>query len=125
MVEGEGSLSLSVENFIDELPEHGGFVFRLEGAHSEPEVGEVLHWATPLTTFNQQSSAYVWYGNEASLGLAYGDVCLIVRIGKAGERLAYPTVAQLKAEWEEKRKKRKKYYTKKLFSCSNSLRAWK
>jgi 2-oxoglutarate-Fe(II)-dependent oxygenase superfamily protein len=102
---------LGVDNFIDELPKHGGFVIRLEGADSEPEVGEVsrLHWVTPVTTFNRQSSAYVAYGNEPSLGLAYGDVCLIVRIGKAGERLEYPTVAQLKAEWEERRKERKIY----------------
>ncbi len=94
-----------VYNFIRELPNYGGFIIRLEGAHREPKVVQELHWVTPVTTFNRQSSAYVTYGNEASLGLAYGDVCLIVRIGKAAERLAYTTVTQLKAEWEEKRQR--------------------
>ncbi len=101
VIESEGE----VEIFIRELPDYGGFVIRLEGADEEPEVVEELHWVTPVTTFNRQSSAYVTYGNQAELGLAYGDVCLIVSIGKAGERLAYPTVAQLKAEWEERRQR--------------------
>jgi 2-oxoglutarate-Fe(II)-dependent oxygenase superfamily protein len=108
VMQSEGSPE--VDDFIRELPKYGGFVIRLEGAEGEPEVVEVLHWVTPVTTFNRQSSAYVKYGNEASLGLAYGDVCLIVRIGKAGERLAYPTVAQLKAEWEERRHRRRMIY---------------
>ncbi len=103
VMQSEGSPE--VDNFIRELPHYGGFVIRLEAAHGKPEVVEVLHWVTPVTTFNRQSSAYVTYGNQAELGLAYGDVCLIVRIGKAGERLGYPTVAQLKAEWEERRQR--------------------
>jgi 2-oxoglutarate-Fe(II)-dependent oxygenase superfamily protein len=105
VIEGEGE----VENFIGELPNYGGFVIRLLGAR-EPKVVEELHWVTPVTTFNRQSSAYVTYGNEAELGLAYGEVSLIMRIGKAGERLAYPTVAQLKAEWEERRQRPRMIY---------------
>lgn len=65
-------------------------------AYGKLKVENVLHLVMSVTTFNRQSSAYVAHGNEALLGLVYGDVCLIVRIGKAGERLAYPTVAQLK-----------------------------
>jgi 2-oxoglutarate-Fe(II)-dependent oxygenase superfamily protein len=98
-----------VEDFIGELPNYGGFVISLLGVR-EPRVFEELHWVTPVTTFNRQSSAYAMYGNEAALGLAYGDVSLIMRIGKAGERLAYPTVAQLKAEWEEKRQRPRMMY---------------
>ncbi len=75
-------------------------------------VHEALHWVTPVTTFNRQSSAYAAYGNNAELGLAYGDVCLIVRLGKAGERLAYPTVAQLKEEWFEKRQRQESFYSR-------------
>ncbi len=98
--------SVVTNSFIEELLKmHGGFAIRLEGAWGEPGVDEALHWVTPVTTFNRQSSAYAAYGNNASLGLAYGDVCLIVRLGKAGERLAYPTVAQLKEEWFEKRQR--------------------
>ncbi len=97
--------SVVVDSFIEELLKHGGFAIRLEGAWGEPVVHEALHWVTPVTTFNRQSSTYAAYGNNASLGLAYGDVCLIVHLGKAGERLAYPTVAQLKEEWFKKRQR--------------------
>jgi hypothetical protein len=32
--------------------------------------------------------------------MAYWDLCLVVRIGKAGERLKYQTIAQIKKESE-------------------------
>jgi hypothetical protein len=57
---------------------------------------EQVEWVTPVTSLNRQESAYVHYGNEATLEWAYGDVCLIVRIGKAGDRLAYVTDADIK-----------------------------
>jgi len=58
-----------------------------------------VDWVTRVTTFNRQESAYmISYGNEPSLELTYWDLCLIVRIGKAGERLIYPTTAQSKKE---------------------------
>lgn len=53
-----------------------------------------VDWVTPVTKFNRQENAHVSYGNEPTLELTYWDLCLIVRIGKAGERLMYPTVAQ-------------------------------
>ena len=56
---------------------------------------EQMEWVTPMTTFNRQEDVYPSYGNEPSLTWAYGDVCLVVRIGKAGERLEYPTVSEL------------------------------
>ena len=93
-----------VESFISTLADHSGFPLRLMEAYGKEAVETVVHWVTPVTTFNRQSSAYVAYGNDASLGLAYGDVCLISRIGKADDRLSYPTVAQLKEEWEEKKR---------------------
>ena len=48
--------------------------------------------------FNRQMDAVVigYAGNEPALEWAYGDVCLVIRVGKAGNRLAYRTVAQLK-----------------------------
>ena len=60
---------------------------------------ELVEWVTPLTTYNHQEGAFVHYGNDASLNWAYGDVCMIVRIGKAGDRLAFPTAAQVKNEY--------------------------
>ena len=53
---------------------------------------ETVEWATSVATFNRKGSAFATFGNEAVLNVAYGDVCLVVRIGKAGERLAYPRV---------------------------------
>ena len=60
---------------------------------------ELVEWVTPLTTYNRQEDVFVHYGNEATLDWAYGDVCMIVRIGKAGDRLAFPTAAQVKNEY--------------------------
>ena len=56
---------------------------------------EFVEWVTPVTVYNGEKEGLVSYGNEPSLN-EYGDVCLMVRIGKAGDRLAYPTAAQVK-----------------------------
>jgi len=69
-----------------------------------PEYGyegaEMMEWVTPMTTFSRQESTYNTYGNEPIEKIAYWDLCLVVRIGKAGERLMYPTIAQVKKEME-------------------------
>ena len=39
-------------------------------------------------------------GNEPAMDLAYGDVCLVICVGKVGDRLAYRTVAQLKRAYQ-------------------------
>jgi hypothetical protein len=62
---------------------------------------ELLEWVTPVTEFNRKKGAYLHYGNDSAVGWAYGDVCLIVRIGRAGNRLAYTTVAELRKEYEK------------------------
>lgn len=46
---------------------------------------EVL-WITPLTDHTQWKASYVAYGNEASIGCVYGDICLMVRAGPADQR---------------------------------------
>ena len=68
--------------------------------HSPPEGVE---WVTPVTKFNRQTDAVVigYAGNEPAMDWAYGDVCLVVRVGKAGDRLAYRTVAQLGSAYEK------------------------
>ena len=60
---------------------------------------EPVEWVTPLTWYNRQEGAYASYGNEPIVKWAYGDVCMIVRIGKAGDRLAYPTAGQVTKEF--------------------------
>jgi hypothetical protein len=69
-----------------------------DGGNDGNERPVKVDWVTPVTRFNRRENAYVSYGNEPSLELTYWDLCLIVRIGKAGERLMYPTVAQTKKE---------------------------
>jgi hypothetical protein len=66
---------------------------------------ETVEWVTPMTVYNRQKEAFVSYddGNELSLNWAYGNVCMIVRIGKAGDRLAYPTVTQVKNAYQRGR----------------------
>ncbi len=55
-----------------------------EGSTALPEIA----WVTPLTTINRIDSNYFAYGDEPSLGYLYGDVCLMVKVGKPGNRAA-------------------------------------
>jgi hypothetical protein len=74
----------------------GGKVTYLAKKYGMPER---MEWVTPASKFNRQKKAYAGYlGNEHGLGWTYSDVCLVVRIGKAGDRLAYPTVGKLHEE---------------------------
>jgi hypothetical protein len=68
---------------------------------------EPVEWVTPLTTYNRQEGAFASPGNERSVSWAYGDVCTIVRIGKAGDRLAYPTGAQVERAYRQRRYSRR------------------
>jgi len=52
---------------------------------------EPLEWVTPRTTFNRKEGQ-----NKLASVFMDGDACMIVRIGKAGDRLVYPTAAQIK-----------------------------
>ena len=92
----------------DILLDAGGIVVSQEGMYVEREdrfgPPEQLEWVTRKTEFNQMEDAYARYGNEPTLGWAYGDVCLIVRIGKAGDRLGYPTAAEVEDRAERERR---------------------
>jgi hypothetical protein len=88
----------------------GGIVVSQEGGviESDPRFGtpEQLEWVTPMTKFNRQEDAYPRYGNEATVSWVYGYVCLVVRIGKAGDRLAYTTVAELDKPYKKRGERR-------------------
>jgi hypothetical protein len=73
--------------------------------HHEP-----VEWVAPPTTYNRRKDAMVTYGNEATLGWAYGDVCMMVRIGKADDRLAFPSAAEVKRVHLERWKSQNPYY---------------
>jgi hypothetical protein len=83
-------------DIVKTVRENGGIVvdqecWEVDGDGETPE--ETMDWVTPVATFNRKGSAFATYGNEATLNVVYGDVCLVVRIGKAGDRLAYPRVS--------------------------------
>jgi hypothetical protein len=89
------------QNLVEFLHSEGGIVVSRERERLR-EQGESLYataeqveWVTPMTTINRKEDAYIYYGNESTLDFVYGEVCLVVRIGKAGDRLAYPTAAEL------------------------------
>ena len=95
------------KSVLDVVQEKGGIPVRQDGgkapSYRDPdfENPEPVEWVTRLTTYNRQRDAFAAYGNEATLSWAYGDVCMIVRIGKAGDRLAFPTVDLVKREHQK------------------------
>ena len=90
---------------LDAAQEEGGIPVYQVGCTvtNTYEDPEPVEWVTPLTKYNRQEGAFAYCGNEASLFWVYGDVCMIVRIGKAGDRLGFPTAAQLRSAYLENR----------------------
>lgn len=84
---------------LDDEPMENGFVAVLEDQYD----GRVVHslgqpapedcdlpvevyWVTKMTTFTIEDKFVAW-GNEPSMGHCYGNICLIVRVGPANERI--------------------------------------
>jgi len=97
----------------------GGVFVHSEGAPiaDDPwlDIPEPVEWVTPRTKFNRQTDAVAiaCAGNEPAMEWAYGDVCLIVRVGKAGDRLGYPTVEQVERAYQKSEGRdelRRRYY---------------
>ena len=95
------------ETILEIVQAEDGIPVREEGGKMKDGFGfkdpELIAWATPLTTYNQQEGAYATYGNEAVVNWVYGEICMIVRIGKAGDRLAFPTANQVKNAYGKRR----------------------
>jgi hypothetical protein len=93
------------ENRDSILLDQGGILVSQDSTRSQEDINatvsrygapEQVEWVTPVTVFNRHKGASLHYGSQGGvLKWAYGEVCLVVRIGKAGERLGYPTVAEL------------------------------
>ena len=71
---------------VDEVGEysdgyHGGETIRAK---------KVL-WVTPQTTLSSLKSPYVAYGNEATIGYSYGNVCLVAEVLALGKRVKRTT----------------------------------
>lgn len=90
----------AVANIVKIVRDNGGIVVdqeRWENYADDDEIPEeTVEWVTPVATFNRKESAFATLENdlEPMLEVACGDVCLVVRIGKAGKRLAYSRVPQ-------------------------------
>ncbi|KAF8493964.1 hypothetical protein F5888DRAFT_701539 [Russula emetica] len=92
------------EMIEDVVHMEGGVLVHPEGAPiGWDDISEGVEWVTPVTEFNRQKDAVTigYAGDDPVMDWAYGDVCLVVRVGKAGDRLAYPTVAQMERAYEE------------------------
>jgi hypothetical protein len=58
---------------------------------------EPMEWVTPITTYNRFEGVGQCNDAHHDGGVESwdGNACMVVRIGKVGDRLAYPTVAQI------------------------------
>ena len=64
------------------------------------EKREPMEWVTPITTYNRHESTYATDEKYRVYSIDT-DACMIVRIGKAEDRLAYPTAAQVKKAYRK------------------------
>lgn len=63
-------------------PDHG---MALLGDEDERDIDSV-RWVTDLTEYSTVKSQYAAYGNEATVDCVYGNACLLVEVGKVGQR---------------------------------------
>jgi hypothetical protein len=79
------------DGIVDALSSVGGIVicgadeevtYNYDGYHQRLIKAKKVLWITPLTSFSRVKTSYIAYGNEASLGYSYGNLCLVVK--KAG-----------------------------------------
>ncbi|KAI0061741.1 hypothetical protein BV25DRAFT_1838889 [Artomyces pyxidatus] len=71
------------ENLEQMLQQEGGIILRR--GHTD-RADEHVEWVTKRTSLSRDKQTYLAHGNEPSLEYAYGDVSLVVRIGKYGDR---------------------------------------
>ena len=73
---------------------------------------QAVEWVTPVMVYIDQREPFISddltkpaynYGCGPRLDWVLGGVCIIVRIGKAGDRLAYPTAAQVRKAYGQSR----------------------
>ena len=104
------------ESVCEFIKEEGGILVREDGEdllddpYCELEVPEPIAWVTPKTTYSRKKALFppgddseMDSGGEELMHPTYGDACMIVRIGKAGDRLGYPTVAQVERTYKRVR----------------------
>ena len=75
-----------------------GRIYKDSNSGPDPEP---IEWVMPMTTYSRKDDVFVSRFDTMQMSWAHGDLCMIVRIGKAGDRLAYPTVVQVKMAYEK------------------------
>jgi len=50
------------------------------------EEPQPIEWIVPLSKANSFESLFLAYSNQASVGYAYGDACLVARVPSAEDR---------------------------------------
>ena len=102
------------ETVLDVVQAEGEIPVRQDGGKikntSDFKNPEPVEWVTLPTSYNRQEDAFLTYGNEAMVNCVYGDVCIVVRIGKADDRLAFPSAAEVKRVHLERWKSQNPYY---------------
>ncbi|KAF8636168.1 hypothetical protein AX17_003740 [Amanita inopinata Kibby_2008] len=78
---------------FDDASELAELLLRSNGAemieHRGGKVAFEVNWVTEPTSLNHEENAFPTYGNEASIDYSYHNICMIVRVGKPGQRTAF------------------------------------
>jgi len=87
-IEGQEIDKWMIQHFMED--EDGLIVYDFGGRppelNSDSVGAEPIIWLKPLEETNTFSSAYIHYGNEASLAYAYGELCLVATVPPASKR---------------------------------------
>ena len=106
VIDFETSIEQEGDNVFEMVYRNGGILVANEDEVDPNDdyygIPERLEWVTPITEFNCQKQAYAAHGNDYEVSWAYGHICLVVRIGKAGDRVAYTTVAELNKAFKKR-----------------------
>ncbi|KZV77350.1 hypothetical protein PENSPDRAFT_747083 [Peniophora sp. CONT] len=92
---------------FEELPQEFGAVVLYDERHRLYNPDRAVHWVTPYAASRTRLNQPVLvYGNNASLDHLYADLCMVVAIGKPGDRTAMDPLGKLpdmkgKYSWEE------------------------
>ncbi|KAI0316961.1 hypothetical protein OF83DRAFT_1123784 [Amylostereum chailletii] len=92
-------------SYLKAVRDNGGIV--LEHVNDDAEVDEDVAWVTAVDEgLNTHSRGYATtYGNAPSCEYSYGDMCLVVRVGKPEDRTTPPEPKALKAAARKRRRR--------------------
>lgn len=77
------------------LPEEFGAVVLYDKRHRSYDPDQAVQWVTPYTSQTRFNQPVMVYGNNAELDHVYSDLCMVVAVGKPGERAAKDPLGKL------------------------------